>query len=80
MRESYLAKFAIKNNDEDFIKQLVLDTRKEERKHCANLYSIHLVKLASQVLNQELGFSASAALMQLEAENIERQAQEWNYV
>ncbi|WFQ78852.1 DUF2732 family protein [Xenorhabdus sp. SF857] len=80
MKESYLAKYARKNADEEFIKQLVKDVRQAERKHCASLYAVRLVKMSSHVLDNALSPSASADLMQRESENIEREAQEWSYV
>ncbi|BET96466.1 DUF2732 family protein [Xenorhabdus taiwanensis] len=80
MKDNYSAKYAIKKTDEEFIKQLVKEARKEERKHCASLYAVRLVKLSSHVLDKALSPSASADLIQRESENIEREAQEWNYV
>ncbi|CBJ80130.1 DUF2732 family protein [Xenorhabdus bovienii] len=62
------------------IEQLIKDVRMEERKHCADLYSARLVKLSARVLKNKMVHSDSAALLQSESENIDRQAQEWNYV
>ncbi|MEQ1965819.1 DUF2732 family protein [Xenorhabdus nematophila] len=64
----------------EYVQQLIKDTRKAERQHCADLYAIRLVKLSAHVLDSKMGPSASAALLQSESENIERQAQEWNHV
>ncbi|MBD2786618.1 DUF2732 family protein [Xenorhabdus sp. DI] len=80
MNENYVAKYLVINPDTDAIDELIRTVRKEERQHCANLYSVRLVKLAARILNHEMAFSASAALLQEEIDNIERQAQEWNYV
>ncbi|CDL86698.1 DUF2732 family protein [Xenorhabdus cabanillasii] len=80
MNENYLTKYAAKHVDETFIKQLIQDARKAERQHCADLYAIRLVKLSARVLDNKMGPADSAALLQSESENIERQAQEWNYV
>ncbi|CDL83858.1 DUF2732 family protein [Xenorhabdus szentirmaii] len=80
MTENYATKYLAKNPDTDGIAELIRTVRKEERQHCANLYSVRLVKLAARILNHEMAYSASSALLQEEIENIERQAQEWNYV
>ncbi|PHM36188.1 hypothetical protein Xmau_04332 [Xenorhabdus mauleonii] len=60
--------------------QLIKKARMEERKHCANLFSLRLVKLSAHILNKKMGPSDSATLLQGESEHVEHQGQEWNNV
>ncbi len=80
MKSNYAEKYLAKNPDTAAIDELIRAARQEERQHCADLYSMRLVKLAAHILNHEMAYSASAELLQDESENIERQAQELNYV
>ncbi|MEQ1966456.1 DUF2732 family protein [Xenorhabdus nematophila] len=60
--------------------QLIKKARREERQHCADLFSLRLVKLSAHVLDKKMGPSDSAALLQSESEQVGHQAQEWNHV
>ncbi|WP_445496422.1 DUF2732 family protein [Photorhabdus sp. SF281] len=62
------------------IEQLIKKVREDERKHYADLFSFRLAKLSVHVLRNKMDHAASAALLQSESENVERQAQEWYYV
>ncbi len=65
---------------ESNLTDLINAVREDERKSRAVLYSTHLRKLASKVLSEKMGYSQSFQLLEGEAESIEHQAQEWNYV
>ncbi|WP_340610765.1 DUF2732 family protein [Xenorhabdus bharatensis] len=80
MENNPIAIYATKHSGPEFIEQLIKDVRKAERQHCADLYAVRLVKLSARVLDERMGPSDSAALLQSESENIERQAQDWNHV
>ncbi|PHM43737.1 DUF2732 family protein [Xenorhabdus szentirmaii] len=62
------------------IEQLIKQVREDERKHYAEKFSYRLESLSLHVLKNKMDHSASAALLKSESENIDRQAQEWNYV
>ncbi|WP_338804824.1 DUF2732 family protein [Xenorhabdus griffiniae] len=62
------------------IEQLIKINREDERKNLATLSVSRLEKLAVHIRANKLDHVASAELLMSEAENIERQAQEWNYV
>ncbi|CAM4070312.1 DUF2732 family protein [Xenorhabdus thuongxuanensis] len=62
------------------IEQLIKINREDERKNLATLSISRLENLAAHILANKLDYAASAALLESEAADIERQAQEWNHV
>ncbi|MCC8376051.1 MULTISPECIES: DUF2732 family protein [Photorhabdus] len=62
------------------IEKLIKQVREDERKHYADWYSSRLEKLSAHVLKNKMEYAVSAALLKSESENIDRQAQEWNYI
>lgn len=60
--------------------ELIKKNREDERKSLAERSVSRLENLAAHILANKLDYAASAALLESEAADIERQAQEWNYV
>ncbi|PHM38562.1 DUF2732 family protein [Xenorhabdus innexi] len=62
------------------IEQLIKINREDERKALAERSASRLRSLSSHVRAKQLDYVAVCELLAGEADNIERQAQEWNYV
>ncbi|PHM73690.1 DUF2732 family protein [Xenorhabdus kozodoii] len=62
------------------IEQLIKINREDERKAMAERSASRLENIASHILANKLDHAASAELLMSEAENIEHQAQELEYV
>ncbi|WP_426577151.1 DUF2732 family protein [Xenorhabdus stockiae] len=62
------------------IEQLIKINREDERKALAERSASRLRTISSHVRANQLDYLAVCELLAGEADNIERQAQEWNYV
>ncbi|AUT90902.1 TPA: DUF2732 family protein [Proteus mirabilis] len=65
---------------ESDVTDLIKAVREDERKSRAVLFSARLRKLASKALSERMEPSEVFQLLEGEAEFIEHQSQEWNYV
>lgn len=65
---------------ESDVTDLINAVREDERKSRAVFYTVRLHSLISKITNEQMERPEIVRLVEGEIENIEHQAQEWNYV
>ncbi|MGX8929141.1 DUF2732 family protein [Proteus mirabilis] len=67
-------------NNIDLMTDLIKAVREDERKSRAVFYTVRLHSLISKITSEQMERPEIVQLVEGEIENIEHQAQEWNYV